>query len=160
MLVTVAGGGAGNTSLSASVQRHFVIAANTEEGLVSAGRSFGPGAAHVDDPAFGGSAPHLFHGTDIESANNIVENGLSRSAARSLGGDGTFYTTTDRGTAELFAQANAAGGEPAVVGIHLPGGLDAAVERGVISPLGGFPGTYGVNDWELFNELATFGIVG
>jgi hypothetical protein len=56
------------------------------------------------------------------------------------------------------APFNPAGGEPAVVGIHVRGGLAGAVARGLLSPLEEFPGIYTVSDWELFNEVASFGI--
>jgi hypothetical protein len=130
-------------------------AANSEEGLVGTARSVGPGAAHVSDPAFGGGAD-LFHGTDVESAQDIVQNGLNHGAADQFGGDGLFYTSTDRANAEAFAKGNPAGGEPAVVGIGLKGGVEGAVQRGLLSRMESFPGTYTVSDWELFNEAASF----
>ena len=130
-----------------------------ELATVGPGIGIGPGAAHVSDPAFSESF-HLFHGTDVGSAENIIENGISRSAAARLGGGDAFYTTIDRETAGIFAAANPAEGAPAIVGINLSAGIEGAIERGIIDPFDMFPGTYAVRDWELFNEIAAYGWAG
>lgn len=101
----------------------------------------------------------LFHGTDADSADSLVSGGLSRSRAARLGGGDSFYTTTDEATARVFAEVNPAGGTPAVVGIRIPGGVAGAAERGLITPFKGFPGTYVVDDWDLFSNVASFGRV-
>jgi len=106
------------------------------------------------------SAFDLFHGTDAESARNIVEGGINEWAARELGGGDGFYTTTNREHADLFANSNPSGGPPAVVGIRVRGGVDDAVNGGVLRPHDGLPDAYVVTDWERFNEIATFGHAG
>jgi hypothetical protein len=70
-----------------------------------------------------------------------------------------FYATTDLETARVFAAANPAAGQPAVVGIRLRSSLAASVERGIVSEVERFPGTHAVEDWEAFNELADFEVV-
>lgn len=56
---------------------------------------------------------HLYHGTDLISANAIMTNGLDVSAAASFNGTGEFWATSDRTTADWFAMANPANGAPA-----------------------------------------------
>ena len=102
----------------------------------------------------------LYHGTDSESAANIVSNGLDASKADEFGGDGKFYMTTSADDASTFASVNPAGGTPAIVGIDLPGGIDSAVDGGIMSPIEGFPGAYSASDWDAFNGLARFSIAG
>ena len=68
----------------------------------------------------------LYHGTDSQSAKNIVENGLSHDAAEPFGGDGSFYMTDDLDTARTFAAVNPAESEETGgVGISLEGGVDS-----------------------------------
>jgi hypothetical protein len=102
----------------------------------------------------------LFHGTDTESAGNIVANGIDRGAASELGGGDEFWTTTSKGDAELFAKVNPAGGEPAVVGIRVTGGVEKAVANGILEPAEGLPGAYTVRNWGAFNRIATYGPAG
>jgi hypothetical protein len=61
----------------------------------------------------------LYHGTDQVSANNILNYGLDASKARRYNGGGEFWATTDHLTAEIFAQANPAGGTAACVVFEL-----------------------------------------
>jgi hypothetical protein len=62
----------------------------------------------------------LHHGTDITSAEEVQDRGLDATAARAFGGGGEFWATTDLATADLFAQANPAGGPPARLDFALP----------------------------------------
>jgi RHS repeat-associated protein len=107
-----------------------------------------------------GGAFDLYHGTDTESAANITANGIDRGAASELGGGDKFWTTTSRSDAELFAKANPAGGEPAVVGIRLAGGIEKAVANGIIKPVKGLRGAYTVENWSAFDRIATYAPAG
>ncbi len=103
----------------------------------------------------------LFHGTDIDSATGIAEHGIDESAARELGGGGEFWVTNKAADAELFAQVNPAGKDPAVVGITLHGQSVAdAVAHGVLKPVLGLPGAYTVTDWDALNAIARFSVIG
>lgn len=62
----------------------------------------------------------VFHGTDVDSANDIMKNGLGIRSAMDLGGGDVFWTTTNPVNARLFAQANPAGRSPAVLQIIIP----------------------------------------
>src|SRR6266849_4911037 len=55
----------------------------------------------------------LYHGTAKASADDILKYGLDASKARRYNAGGEFWATTDQLTAEIFAQANPAGGTPA-----------------------------------------------
>src|SRR5579859_5353197 len=98
------------------------------------------------DGEVGSGAHDLYHGTDIKSANTMVNKGIDRVAADQYGGDGMFYTTTNLADARTFAEVNPAGGPPAVVGINLSTGLSGAVDQGLLTPMEGFPGAYTVED--------------
>ena len=54
----------------------------------------------------------LHHGTDLLSATDILNNGLSRARAASQNVTGEFWATTDAADADTFAQVNPAGGIP------------------------------------------------
>jgi hypothetical protein len=69
--------------------------------------------AHSSQPGGQLGSIRLYHGTDLASAEEIRDHGLDAAAARAFGGGGEFWATTDRATADLFAQANPAGGPPA-----------------------------------------------
>jgi hypothetical protein len=101
----------------------------------------------------------LYHGTDADSAQDIVENGLSSEAAGNLGGGDVFWVTTSLSDARFFSQANPADGPPAVVGIDLPAGVAAAIRSGLLEPVAGLPGACTVKDWSKFNRSANLGIV-
>jgi len=62
----------------------------------------------------------LHHGTDENSANDILTNGLSRVAAASQNVTGEFWATTGAADADTFAQVNPAGGIPARYSFDLP----------------------------------------
>lgn len=103
-----------------------------------------------------GNPCKVYHGTDSASADNIVSNGLDDAARRRAAGgagvdDKGFSTTTDRATAEAWAQARAAerGGNPVV--------LEAAGDGLPLRP--GRPGDWADPD-ELFIDPADFGEVG
>jgi RHS repeat-associated protein len=128
--------------------------------LLGAGGAFAGVMIPAEPPdSTGGGEYDLYHGTDVNSARNIVRSGINRAAADQYGGDGKFYTTTDQATARTFAAVNPAEGEPAVVGIRLSPGVSGALERGIIEPMSGFPGTYTVSDWAAFNDMASFDFV-
>jgi hypothetical protein len=55
----------------------------------------------------------LHHGTDLLSATDILNNGLSRVQAANRNVTGEFWAATDPADAETFAQVNPAGGIPA-----------------------------------------------
>lgn len=63
---------------------------------------------------------HLFHGTDMVSAMDLLNNGLNRMKAASFNGGGKFWATAVPDDADLFAQANPAGGPPARFEFALP----------------------------------------
>jgi hypothetical protein len=67
----------------------------------------------------------LFHGTDLASATDIVNNGLNFAEAVARGGGDVFWATSEQGVANVFANANAAvaEGEPAVVSTSIPQSL-------------------------------------
>jgi hypothetical protein len=62
----------------------------------------------------------LYHGTDIGSATDILENGLNMSKAAELGGGDALWTTTSSSDAGWFAASNHVGGDPAVLQITVP----------------------------------------
>ena len=62
----------------------------------------------------------LFHGTDLASASDIIANGLNVQKASQFNGSGEFWATTDREYADVFAQANPAGGTPARLEFEVP----------------------------------------
>lgn len=62
----------------------------------------------------------LYHGTDLASANAIIVNGLDVVAAAAFNGTGEFWATSDRATADWFAMANPANGQPARLEFDLP----------------------------------------
>ncbi|MGH6690365.1 MAG: hypothetical protein ACREF4_06780 [Gammaproteobacteria bacterium] len=113
-------------------------------------------AVHVADVPGDGAGRKLLHGTDAGSADDIVANGINRDAAAQLGGGDVFWMTESGETARIFAQANPAGGAPAVVGADLDAAvIESLVERGVMR----FDDTnsaWQILDWEAFNDVATF----
>jgi hypothetical protein len=115
------------------------------------GVTAGPAAATAR-----GAAPDLlFHGTDAASADAIARNGISKAAARELGGGDVFWTTPMVDTARFFANANPAGGPPGVVGIRLPpGALDSMKAAGVVGV--DQTGAVKVFNWKVFNGSVEF----
>jgi hypothetical protein len=92
----------------------------------------------------------LYHGSDVASVDNILANGISRAAARELGGGDVFWATADRGIATLFAKANPAGGAPAIAGFRLPtSSLNSLVQSGAVAV--DRTGAYMIKDWNAFN---------
>ncbi|MEY9933966.1 RHS repeat-associated protein [Catenulispora sp. GP43] len=107
-----------------------------------------------------GSAPDLYHGTDLDSAQSIVDNGLDQQAARLKGGGDVFWTTTNKSDAEIFATVNPSLSESTgVVGIRLQGGIEAGIRSGILQEVPELPGAYTVSDWEGLNSMATFELV-
>ena len=107
-----------------------------------------------------GSEPDLYHGTDLDSAQSIVENGLDQQAARLKGGGDVFWTTTNKSDAEIFATVNPSLSESTgVVGIRLQGGIEAGLRSGILQEVPELPGAYTVSDWEGRNNMATFEMV-
>jgi hypothetical protein len=62
----------------------------------------------------------LHHGTDEDSANDILNNGLDRAKAASQNVTGEFWATANPADADTFAQVNPAGGIPARYSFDLP----------------------------------------
>ena len=71
----------------------------------------------------------LRHGTDVASANDIMTNGVSQTAAALLNVSGEFWAATDERTANMFAQVNPSNGPPARVDFDLPDGVLAMLVR-------------------------------
>jgi hypothetical protein len=69
----------------------------------------------------------LHHGSDVVSANNILNNGLSLALALQAGGTGEFWATIHAADADTFAQVNPAGGVPARYSFDLPRRVLAAL---------------------------------
>jgi hypothetical protein len=105
-----------------------------------------------------GAEYDLYHGTNFASAQDIAANGIDAAKAARYGGGDTFWTTTTREHAELFARSNPIdqGATHGVVGMRLTGGVQAGLDAGVISPFERLPGVYTVNDWDAFNVMTTF----
>lgn len=55
----------------------------------------------------------LYHGTDVASANDIMQYGVDAKRASGYNGTGEFWATTNPTTADWFARVNAANGPPA-----------------------------------------------
>lgn len=62
----------------------------------------------------------LYHGTDLDSALNLVKSGLDALAAASYNSGGEFWATSALDVAEWFAQSNPAGGSPAIFMFEVP----------------------------------------
>lgn len=104
----------------------------------------------------GGGALTLFHGTDAASAADIVNNGLDASSAAELGGGDVFWATTDRSAAEVFAEANPAGGDPALVSVTVPEAVMSSLSRQGLVSIEGAVHSFAVEAWDTPNEFATF----
>jgi hypothetical protein len=62
----------------------------------------------------------LFHGTDKGSADDIMRSGVNAGLAASFNATGEFWATSDIDLADIFAQVNPAGGEPARLEFEIP----------------------------------------
>lgn len=62
----------------------------------------------------------LHHGTDLNSALDIMHNGLDQTNAAALNVSGEFWATTDQNMADVFAQVNPTGGQPARLDFDIP----------------------------------------
>jgi hypothetical protein len=69
----------------------------------------------------------LYHGTDVNSARDVLQNGLSQANAAVHNVSGEFWATTDIVSAGLFAMCNPAGGIPARYSFDLPERILAAL---------------------------------
>ncbi|QQS33233.1 MAG: hypothetical protein IPM50_01230 [Acidobacteriota bacterium] len=99
----------------------------------------------------------VFHGTDVNSATNIITGGLNVQNAINLGGGDVFWTTTNLGTARIFAEANPSGGTPAVIQLTLPRqAADAMIGAGTLRV--GEGGTYMFQrpSWPQVNSTGVF----
>jgi hypothetical protein len=67
-----------------------------------------------------GASVTLHHGTDVASATEIRQNGLSVGKAQALAGSGSFWATDDINEANWLAQVNPANGQPARLDFELP----------------------------------------
>jgi hypothetical protein len=80
------------------------------------------------------SALTLYHGTDLGSASDILENGFDMSKAAELGGGDALWTSTSSSDAGWFAEANPSGGAPATVQITVPqSAIDNLSSQGLLS---------------------------
>jgi hypothetical protein len=55
----------------------------------------------------------LYHGTDLNSANNLLNNGLDASQAAQYNVTGEFWATESQADSDWFARTNPAAGTPA-----------------------------------------------
>jgi hypothetical protein len=62
----------------------------------------------------------LHHGTDVDSATDILNSGLDPAKAAAFNVSGEFWATTDVAGADTFAQVNPAAGVPARFDFDLP----------------------------------------
>jgi hypothetical protein len=65
----------------------------------------------------------LHHGTDLVSANHLLQHGLDAAAAARYNATGEFWATTNVAVAEWFARSNPAGGVPARFDFEIPESL-------------------------------------
>jgi hypothetical protein len=93
----------------------------------------------------------LYHGSDASSIANIIANGLDPAAASELGGGDVFWATSDKGIATLFAEANPAGGAPAVAEIQVStSSLQSMIQSGAVAI--DRTGAYMIQNWSAFNR--------
>ena len=90
----------------------------------------------------------LYHGTDWQSANDILVNGLDAAKAARYNGGGEFWATTDILVAEWFARTNPSSGSPACFGFELDN--DALQQFCGILP--GVVVVHGAQDYEFLPE--------
>jgi hypothetical protein len=75
----------------------------------------------------------VYHGTDANSANDIMKNGLNVRRAMDFGGGDIFWTTTNLAHAQLYAEANPAGGVPAILQLTIPReSADSLIRQGTL----------------------------
>ena len=67
----------------------------------------------------------LYHGTDLASAQDIINNGVSRARAAAWNASGEFWATTDPANADYFAMATL--GVPARLEFDFPNDVLAAL---------------------------------
>ena len=75
------------------------------------------------EPETGGGDVCLYHGTDMQSARDIMLHGLDQASAAKYNGSGEFWATTDPDEADLFAQVNPACGAPARFEFEIPAAI-------------------------------------
>jgi len=113
--------------------------------------------AKIAKPSGSGDLITIFHGTDVASATSILKKGISKEAARALGGGDVFWTTTDLATARLFAKANPKGGAAAVVGMTLSEtSFERLLATGAVKVE---EGAIKVINWDSFNQVVKYGRV-
>jgi hypothetical protein len=98
----------------------------------------------------------LYHGSDAASVEDILANGLSQSAAAEQGGGDVFWATSNLEDAQWFAEANPAGGSPAIlrIDVSLPA-VQQLITKGALETEGSvfkFSGSA----WQDLNELGKF----
>lgn len=87
-------------------------------------------------------------------AHVVLENGISKAAARALGGGDVFWATAEKQIASFFARANPAGGTPAIAGLEIPtASLQSLLRSGGVAI--DRTGAYIVKNWKAFNEAVT-----
>jgi hypothetical protein len=69
------------------------------------------------------SVIRLHHGTDENSANDILQHGVNHTQAAAFNVSGEFWATTSAADAETLAQVNPAGGVPARFSFDFPLGM-------------------------------------
>lgn len=98
----------------------------------------------------------LFHGSDAVSIDNILAEGLNQSAAAERGGGDIFWTTTNIEHAQFFAEANPAGGSPALLRVDISHpALQQLMQKGAVEVQGTTYKFLG-SAWQELNKLATF----
>jgi len=94
-----------------------------------------------------GGGVTLFHGTDIDSAFDIAENGVQTDAK-------AFYMTPDTAIADVYATGNPAGGVPSMVSITLSDSLVGELEAaGNLQVIDGGIYQFTPGAWGTLNEV-------
>ena len=86
----------------------------------------------------------LHHGTDLQSANDIVRNGLDAVKAASYNGSGEFWASSEIGTADWFARTNPSNGQPARISFD----IEESVLQQLCSAQPSVVFAHGPNDYE------------
>lgn len=122
-------------------------------GVVAGLTLFVPGPAEAEAAEEG---LVLFHGSDAESVESIIANGLNRAAAAEKGGGDIFWASSNLEEAGWFAQTNPAGGTPSVlrIDISVPA-VQKLVKEGALQ-VEGSTYKFAGGAWEQLKNLATF----
>lgn len=96
------------------------------------------------------------HGTDIDSAEDIIQQGLSPTRAAELGGGDAFWTTTRKADADIFSPVNPSGGTPRVVCVDVSNSVLDSMRREGTLDVGGRVHIFAGEGWETLNEFVGF----